>query len=336
MTKKELTNRWNTKEGKLLLDKIFNCLTKGITLSSVDGVKKHKGRWDLRGAVLSLIEKKQKIEADGHAFIKKTGSLKVGETELNSIDFSFANISYSVFEKTVIKDCIFEETIAKEMRFIACEINGCIFKKANLSYSYLNQNIGENSGSFINTKFIETNLKECIFYFPIIKDCDFFDCNLMATNFDGSRMQYCKFAGKVDSPLFNGYSLNAHKSILGIFNRVNPKQYPNLMEDIDFSAAVLIGVAFRNGINLSSCKFPKDGNCLVVNNIEYTFLMAKEYICNNWDGDDKRIALHMIENVYYTKDYYSQDMTVIDKYILLDQFGERFANRFFELIQTFQ
>lgn len=108
------------------------------------------------------------------------------------------------------------------------------------------------------------------------------------------------------------------------------------MEDIDFSAAVLIGVAFRNGINLSSCKFPKDGNCLVVNNIEYTFLMAKEYICNNWDGDDKRIALHMIENVYYTKDYYSQDMTVIDKYILLDQFGERFANRFFELIQTFQ
>jgi len=336
MTKKKLINRWNSKEGKLLLDSIFDCFTKGKNLSSIEGLEKHEEKWDLRGAVLSVVKKEQKIEANGHGFVKKTGSLKVGKIELDSIDFSFANISNSVFEQTVIKNCLFAETIAKEIYFIACEINECVFEKTNLSYSYLNQNIGKNSGSFINTKFIDSNLQECIFYFPIIKNCAFFDCNLMATNFDGSRMQYCKFVGKVDSALFNGYSLNAHKSILGLFNRVDPKQYPNLMQDVDFSDAILIGVAFKNCINLSKCIFPKDDNCLIIKNIRKTYLMAKENIFNNWEGNDKRIGLHMIDNVYYTKDYFAQEISIIDKYVLVEQFGEQFANRFFKLIQTLQ
>lgn len=334
MTKIALTNRWKSKEGQLRLEEIINNLIKGIPLSSIKGLEKYCGRWDFRGAKLSVIEKEQKIETEGHSFVKKTGSLKIKNTTIESVDFSFADISYSLFEKSIIKDCLFEETIAKEIRIVACEVLDCVFRKSNFSYSYLNENIGSNSGSFINVQFIETNFKESIFYFPIVENCVFADCNLRATNFDGSRMKNCTFIGKVDSPWFSGFSINAHKSVLGIFNRVDPKQYPNPMENVDFSKAVLTGVAFRNGIDLSKSKFPKDESYLIVRNIKKTFLTAKEKISKEWEGEDRRIGLHMIENVYYTKDYHNQSMSVIDRYLLLEQFGESFANRFFKLINT--
>jgi uncharacterized protein YjbI with pentapeptide repeats len=334
MTKKELINRWKSKEGQQRLEGIIRAFSKNIPLSSIDGLEKYSGRWDLRGAKFSMIVKQQEIKSEGYGFVRKTGILKIRNATIESIDFSFADISYSLFEKSAIKNCLFEETTAKELRIVACKINNCIFRKSDLSYSYLNQNMGSKSGSFVNVEFVEADLKEVIFCFPLMEYCKFINCNLNATNFDGSRMKNCKFIGKVDSPWFSGYSLNANKSILGIFNRVDPKCYPNLMENVDFSEATLIGVSFRNNINLTNCLFPKDENYILIQDIRKTFLMAKEKIALEWEAEDKRIGIHMIDSVYFTKAYQSQNMTLIDKYLLLEQFGAGFADRFFKLINS--
>ena len=333
MTKKELIKRWETIDGQLLQAKILNCLKKSTPLSSINGLTKHEGRWDIRGAVLSHIEHEREINAEGHSLVMKTGSLKLKNIEIDSVDFSFCDISYSHWQKCRIEKCLFSGVKAKEIKLIACDIEDCEFIKSELSYAYLNQNISSNSGSYIRTIFKDTNLSESIFYFPIIKDCVFDNCKLNATNFDGSRFQKTKFIGKVDSPMFNGRSLYADTSILGIFNRVDPRRYPNLMEDVDFTQATLVGVTFKNGINLSNCKFPEDENCLVLKNIKQAFGKAKEKINSNWTGVDKRIGLYIIDNVYYTNEYRDQDIRVIDKYVLTDLFGEKFSNIFFELMK---
>lgn len=329
---KELINRWNSEQGKALLAEIIKNISMGIPLESIIGLNKYLGRWDLRGAKLSKIETKQKIESGKYDFIKTTGTFRVKNITLESIDFSFADISYSVFENTILRDCLFDNLKGKELRFIACHIENCSFFKSNISYSFINENVGSNSGHIKNVKFVQTNLAESIFYFPIVEDCIFSDCNLIATNFDGSRMKNCKFIGKVDSAFFNGYSLNANKSVLLFFNKINPMNFLNPMENIDFSEAQLIGVTFKNGIDLSKCKFPKNENYIVIKNANKTFLKAKEKISIEWDGEDKRIALYMIEKVYYTNEYFNQSICIIDKYLIIEQFGEIFADKLFHLI----
>jgi uncharacterized protein YjbI with pentapeptide repeats len=335
MIKKELIRRWEGASGESRLKEVIIELSKGGRLSSLSWLDKYQDRWDLRGAKLSVLASEKKIASGVYGFVKKTGSLKLRECVLEDVDFSFADISYSSFEKITFKNCVFEETIGKEIRVVASVFEDTLFKKSNFSYSSMNENVGVDSGAFINVRFEQTNLKESFFCFPIIQNCNFDDCNLMAVDFDGSRLNNCRFKGKIDSAWFGGYSLRANKSNFGIFNQVDPKRYPNPMINVDFSEAVLIGVSFRNKIDISKCIFPKDPNFLLIQDVHYVFAKAKEEIIEKWDGEDKRIGIHMIDNVYYTQAYHLQKMTVIDKYILVEQFGEDFAGRFWALISSF-
>lgn len=329
--KKELADRWKSKEGELQLNEAINCLTKNKDLSSLTWLKKYNGRWDLRGAKLSSLVKEQKIEANGHSFTQKKGSLKLKNCKLVSIDFSYSDISYADFEKITIEDCLFKETRAKEIKVVASSILNTVFEKTDFSYSFMGENVGSDSGKFINVQFIETNLKECIFCFPLIHECVFENCNFKATNFNGSRMKNCNFIGKIDSAWFKGYAVNLQKSILVFFNRVDPLQYPNTMENIDFSKAILIGVSFSDSIVLSKCIFPNDPNILIVSDFPKKIIIARNQISEEWTGEFKHIGIHMIDNVYYKKEYHNQDISIIDKYLLVEQFGEQFAICFFNL-----
>lgn len=333
MTKQELVSRWKDYEGGIILKEIINCLNMRIPLSSVDGLKKHLGRWDLRGAKLSVISDVQKIEAAGHKVVQKFGSLKVRDNVVESVDFSFSDISYSVWEKCSISNCLFEGTKAKELCVIASNFLNCSFKKTNLSYSFMNKNIGTDSGAFIAVSFEEANLSECIFCFPIVKNCRFQNCNLIATNFDGSRMANCQFIGEVNSPWFRGYSTTAQKSLLGLFNRVEPKKYPNEMENVDFSKANLVGVSFSHSIDLSECIFPKGEDYILINDLKYTMEKVRYIIESEWKGEDKRKGLVLIDNVYFKKDKQDQLLDIIDTFPIASSDVE-FDNKFFNLIRS--
>lgn len=198
MMKKELLNRWSKEENIAILKEVLGCLASGRNLSVVKGLEKYADRWDLRGAPLSTVVKEREIEIDGRKLIQKSGSLKLKGTSIEAIDFSHSNISYAWFEKCTISNCLFEDTKCMETHFIPCDFINCIFRGADLSYSFMNENIGANSGTFNNVVFEDANLKECLFYFPQIKNCDFVNCNLYATDFNGSNMNNCRFVGKVD------------------------------------------------------------------------------------------------------------------------------------------
>lgn len=333
MIKQELVKRWNSPEGQALLNGIKKCLSCKIPLSSVAGLQKYLGRWDLRGAKLSEINDERKIEAGGHSFIQKFGSLKVRSSIIESVDFSFSDISYSVWEKCNISNCLFEEVSAKEIHIVASNFLNCNFKKANLAYSYMNKNIGTDSGSYIGVSFDEANLSECIFCFPIIKNCRFLNCNLKATNFDGSRMENCQFIGEVNSPWFRGYSTTAQKSLLGLFNKVDTKKYPNRMQNVDFSEAKLIGVSFSNSIDLSKCIFPEDNDYIIINNLKYTMEKARYIIESEWQGEDKRRGMLLIESVYFKKDKQDQSKDIIDTFPI-STCDIEFDNKFFGLIRS--
>src|SRR5690554_7164583 len=108
MNKQELIKRWETVEGKLQQEAIISCLTKGTPLSSIPNLEKNIGRWDLRGAKLSILQKEREINVEQHSLIQKSGSLKLKNVVLENIDFSLdrkstrlnsshVRISYAVF-----------------------------------------------------------------------------------------------------------------------------------------------------------------------------------------------------------------------------------------------
>jgi uncharacterized protein YjbI with pentapeptide repeats len=336
MNKHELKKRWLSNNGKQTNAEVLKCLERGIPLFNVKSLEKYCGRWDLRGAKLSTLEKEKKIKAGDYGTILKYGSLKLKNVAINSIDFSYADISYSYWRRVTIENCLFEETEAKEIRIVASNFDNCVFRKTNLFCSYLNQNIGDDSGSFINIEFIESNLSKCRFYFPIINNCSFIDCNLIETDFDGSRFSNCKFKGELDSLWFRGYSTKARTSIAGLFNRINPRKFKNLMYNVDFSEATkIIGVSFSDGIDLSQCYFPKDENYLFIENLQETFTQVKKVVNDEWYGEDKRKALAIIDKVYLTPNKKDQLNDLIDKFILTDEGKDvDFGDKFFYLIKN--
>ncbi|MDN5216397.1 pentapeptide repeat-containing protein [Fulvivirgaceae bacterium BMA12] len=335
MIKRELIDRWKTVEGQQLLAKIIVVIIHNRSLEEVQGLEKYADRWDLRGATLSIQKTERKIEGAGTSFTERYGTLKLKNLVVESIDFSHADISYSWWERCCVSNCLFEETKARELRVYASHFLNCNFQKTNFTYSYLNQNIGKSSGSFKSVNFIECNLKECIFSFPKIESCTFDTCNLVATNFDGSRFRNCKFKGSVDSPWFSGSSKTAQRSLFGFFNRVNPRNYPNPMENVDFSEAELTGVSFINGIDLSNCIFPDDTDrYILVKNLKKVYYRAREIINKEWHGEEKRKGLGFIDVILYKPDRQNQEMDLIDKAFLTDDDRDsEFGDKFFTLIK---
>ena len=329
-----MINRWDSPEGNLLLENIIKSLKNGKPLSSVDGIEKHLDLWDLRGAPLSKLTQEERIANGSYKIIQKNSRLYLKKNEFEAIDFSFADISHSEWYKCTVRNCLFEGTNLKEATFSASDFRDCVFRKANMSYSFLNLNSGKNSGSFIGSVFKEVNLSNAFFNFPLIKNCLFEDCKFSVTCFDGSRFVDCEFIGIIDSALFMGYSVYARKSILGIFNRIDPRDYPNKMENIDFSHAKLVGVSFTHDINLKNCRLPEGDEYIIIKDLECTMKKVLMIIESEWEEEEKRLGLAMINNVYFKKNKHGKGTSIINT-SPIPSGNIEFEKRFYSLIRKF-
>lgn len=299
MTKKELIDRWSSPDGIILLKEVAKALKKNRPLTEVPGLDLVDDRIDLRGAILSTIEKQQTIGTKEHSLTLKTGTLKLKNATIEDIDFSYADISYGLLQESTITNCLFKETVAKEMDIYATDFERCKFEKTNFAYSFMNKNVAGNAGSFKNCRFFKTNLKETIFSFPIIDNCFFEDCKLYGADFDGSRMRNVTFVGEVDSPFIGGYSWTAQKSLFWIFNKIEPKDYPNLMQNVDFTRANIKDIMFQREIDLSGCKFPNDGDFILIKNVSKLFPKLRDFILKNWEGEELEQGLSLVDNLYF-------------------------------------
>ena len=332
MTEKtKLIKRWETKEGKILRKKILGALKRRKKLEKVKDLKLVSGKYDLRG--IKFPQPGEIIFFRTFAHLNKPFILK--NLELNNIDFSFADLSYIVWINCVFNFCFFKSSKMKNIDLINCEFYNSIFINCNLSDSFLNLNRGKDSGIFYNTNFVQSNLRRSSFRFPIIENCLFDSNDLFEVDFDGSRFKNCKFRGRMDSVWFKGYSIYARKSILGIFQRVNPQKYPNKMENIDFSEAKLIGVDFIHGIDLNKCIFPKSDDYLIVKNLNETYKRALEIIEKDWVGEDKRIGKGYVTKIFFRKEKHNMNLDIIDKYSITDEGKDTdFGEKLFRLIKS--
>ncbi|RZJ19907.1 MAG: pentapeptide repeat-containing protein [Acinetobacter sp.] len=255
LTISQLKQRWETDEGKSLLQAVIKALKKGRDLTEISSLKHHEGKVDLRGISFPK-EYNEFFNYKTSKYIKwADGSLKFEESKLQNIDFSYSDIQVTTWEKCSFIDCLFYQVDARTITFIACEFLNVIFKNTRFSYGYLNIRKGKLSGSFKNVSFIKSQFSETRSSFPIIDNCLFEDCNFYAADFDGSRFSNTKFKGVLNCPWFRKHSKNEFEPNY-FFNRIDKSKFTNEMLNVDFSEATLEYVGFSNDLDLKDCKLP--------------------------------------------------------------------------------
>lgn len=295
----EYHKRWNTSAGVLLYNSVLRNIKKGQSLSLINDLGKHEGKWDLRGFSFPKTESLEIIDREVEL---PRGGLVYRNVHFNDIDFSFADFDYTYWESCMFVNCIFLSTSFVKSSFKACDFDSNEFEKADFSESFLSLNIGENSGSFQKIRFLKCNFNKAIFRFPVISDCIFEHCRLNEIDFDGSRMKNVKFIGRFDSGWIRGYSLFAKKRSNFFLKKINPLDYPNSMDNVDFSASDLEDITFSHDVDLSKCSFPIGEQYLLVKHLEKTYSCVKMVIEKEWKGEYKRVGLFMIDNHYYSKE----------------------------------
>src|SRR5690606_13145977 len=130
----------------------------------------------------------------------------------------------------------------------------CKFVESKMNNAFLNLGVGNKSGEFVDCLFYRCDLTDSSFGFPIINNCDFNECILFRTAFNGSRLSNVNFRGVLDSCFFDGYDVY-HSNFISL-NRYSRTKQKNKMLEVDFNEATLKGGSFRYGISLEHCLFP--------------------------------------------------------------------------------
>lgn len=251
-SKQNLTDRWTTNEGRLLLATIVDFLSSQRPLDNIKSIQKLDDRFDLRG--ISFPKEYADYDYKGKRMHQVVGSLRFKNARIENIDFSHGDIQHTDWKNCLFKNIKFHSTQMEQVTVINCDFQDVEFSNTRLSYSHLNIRTGNKSGSFKNVTFKKSNLNETRFSFPIIEDCNFEDCNLYAADFDGSRFKNCKFIGEVNSPWFRRHSIKEFEPNY-LLNKVDKTKFTNEMDNVDFSAATLKYVTFSKDLDLTKCKF---------------------------------------------------------------------------------
>ncbi|MDD4673996.1 MAG: hypothetical protein PHI03_13790 [Bacteroidales bacterium] len=262
MTSKILKNRWiGNNDAKEALDEIKLLFRNGGMFKnehSPFGLTKD-GLIDFRGIDL----RQQQIK-----------KIKIKNIDLSHSQFGNAWIENSVFETVNFENVDFTEISERGNLFHNVKFSNCKFNKAGIGYEgsqYLHCLIEKSSftktvfirGEFVNTQFI--------------------DCKLKGVDFNASSFENCSFVGRLEDVWFRGgYAYPSDDANFG-------KAKKNQMRNVSFSGAILEGVNFSNGCDLSTVQLPSTNNYILFNNWEKRLEHLKEVI-KEWSTPQRKEA----------------------------------------------
>lgn len=302
---------------------------------SLDGLnlKKKNDKWDLTNLSVSKPKIANQFDYNNYSVKVPEKLFHFNDIVLQDVDLSYSKLDFSIWENCEFDNVTFTESSLKNIKLVGCQFKNTVFENSNLMNSLLGGYDGLHPGSFYKVVFFRTNLKKTFYSFPKFEYCEFNYCDLKEVDFDGSRFINCSFKGKLDSVFFRGHPKYLQDNLK---LKLKENETYNPMKNINFSQAELFGVSFSDCIDLSSCEFPNSDEYLFIKNFPNTFEIAKEYIKLKWKGNEKEIALNLIDNVYLSEENLKNKNYFIDKEIInhglkIDGFTARLFSVFKEI-----
>ncbi len=200
--------------------------------------------------------------------------IKIKNMDLSHSQFSNARIENSIFETVIFENVDFTEISERGNLFYKVKFLNCKFNKAGIGYE----------GSQYRHCLIEKSIFiKSVFIRGEFANTQFIDCKLKGVDFNASSFEDCSFVGRLEDIWFRGgYAYPSDDANFG-------KAKKNQMRNVSFSNAILEGVNFSNGCDLSTIQLPDNNNYIFFNNWGKRLENLKEVI-KEWSTPQKKEA----------------------------------------------
>lgn len=287
---------------------------KGLLQGTVEGTRipLFDGRLDLRGINLpkpahlklhALTPPKRNYPL-GEAASFQDKPLEVRRVLLADVDLSHSNIAYTRWYDCRFRNVLFSKAQVHNVRFSTCAFEDVNLEGANLKETGIGGLAGSRPSNYRRTSFARADLRYTDYGYSLFEDCDFSHAKFAKVDFRGSQFVRCKFAGRMGETWFHGWYALPDPADEEYFARsgIDSKTIRNQMLDVDFSAAELWTVQFVDDIDLSRCRFPTDGNHLVVRDRARVLERARTVVGTEWQGQEREEALDLLDLFFGTQD----------------------------------
>ena len=222
-------------------------------------------RWD---SDPEWIDKRKEIQ---NALVNPADQKKYVKSDLRGLKISRDDMS-----SPWIKGKVFEEIDFSYVDFSHCRIERCIFR---------NCWIGLWGSLYRNITFDQIKLSSIIMYYPDFENCQFINCNLKRTEFNGAILNHVEFVGLLSDAWFKGRYIMSDITLPEYFDARRMYQLNPMV--VDFSKAEITYCMFTDECDLTKVVLPKDGKHYLMEDIK----KVKDYVnmfCENLKEDEKR------------------------------------------------
>lgn len=274
----ELRKRWTTPEGQNCAVRAVQALASGGCFEQLPWLRRHEGRWDIRGLPVSPLLGQVRLPAWRRAASFACGASALAGTRLLDADLSYANLEGITAGYCTFRNVAFDHATMRHGGMMGSRFLNCSFVGTDLFDARMHQAILGRENEFAQCVFERTNLGSSMHCAERYTQCTFVSIVGRRLDFVGARFDTCSFRGSLRDVLFQGHCWIKDNLPPGASPRFN--RMPNRMRQVDFREAELRWVAF-NGVDLTTCLFPTDANHLVVRRpgraaVEVEAQMARE------------------------------------------------------------
>lgn len=224
----------------------------------------------------------------------------IANKRFEKIDFSYADLSGRLIEKCKFYDCLFENTMMRDIAETKNIFVNCVFRKGTYGGS-----LGMGESSYKNVQFQSVKMQRTQMWWPDFEDCLFQDCNLKGTDFGGAHFKNVKFIGKVEGVWFRGKMPDRYKENCKWRPEIDERWDQVFPMEADFSEATLSDLTISDLCDLSEVILPGDGSCYLIPDLD----AVRADINIRLKKEEKKLLKRLLE--YYLVKRENQNMEIL-------------------------
>lgn len=203
---------------------------------------------DLQGLSFPTVELCKQIGMATMVVSSVTGRLEFGEAALRRIDFSKAQLDFSVWNNCSFEHVQFDNAKLQNVRFFGCRFVDCSFRSTSLRDASFS--VGQNGveTEIIRSVFEKADFKGASCHNPVLRSTSFLNCKLDGFVFESALCDDVRIVGEYDELTFRGMPSEPDR------NRLN----------VDFSKANVTWLNTDYGVDLTAITLPADDSCIVI------------------------------------------------------------------------
>jgi len=224
---------------------------------------------DMKGLSFPTVSLCEKLNVADNIVKAVVGRQEFSDATIRHVDFSEADLNYSVWNNCVFNDVKFVEASLEDVRFFGCEFTNCVFMSTSLRSASLST----------GRKGVSTTLVNCVIERSDLQGLTTQSLVAKNTNFKLSKMDGIVF----NSPIFDTVGIEGEFSEISLYGDSPSAPAGRLTPEIDLAKSQVKWLLADGGIDLSRVSLKRDKKSLIFGQR----IKAIDIICKELSGLSK-------------------------------------------------